>query len=131
MASRIEDYALLGNCRTAALVSRAGSIDWLCFPRFDSPSCFSSLLGTAENGRWMIFPSEPVLEVKRAYVEGTLILETVYTTRRGSAKVTDFMPYGGPDNSLVRIVTGLRGRVSFALELIIRFDYGSAVPWVE
>src|SRR5690606_31096026 len=102
MGTPIEDYALLGNCRTAALVSRAGSVDWLCFPRFDSPSCFSSLLGSPDNGRWLIAPSETVLETKRAYIEGTLILETVFVTPHGSAKVTDFMAYGTPDNSLVR-----------------------------
>jgi GH15 family glucan-1,4-alpha-glucosidase len=131
MTSLIEDYALLGNCRSAALVSKDGSIDWLCFPRFDAPACFAALVGEPENGRWKIAPQEPVERTTRAYMDGTLILETVFTTARGSARVTDFMPYSVHDNCLVRMVTGVRGRVEFDMDLVIRFDYGSTVPWVE
>jgi GH15 family glucan-1,4-alpha-glucosidase len=131
MDNRIENYALLGNCRSAALVSKDGSIDWLCFPRFDSPALFSALVGTPENGRWKIAPSEAIEKVSRHYLEGTLILETVFTTANGVARVTDFMPYSRHDNGVVRIVTGLQGQVNFDMELIIRFDYGSTVPWVE
>jgi GH15 family glucan-1,4-alpha-glucosidase len=131
MTSLIEDYALLGNCRSAALVSKDGSIDWLCFPRFDAPSCFAALVGVPENGRWKIAPQEPVGQTTRAYMEGTLILETVFSTALGTARVTDFMPASLHDNCVVRIVTGVRGRVEFDMDLVIRFDYGSTVPWVE
>lgn len=131
MTSLIEDYALLGNCRSAALVSKDGSIDWLCFPRFDATSCFAALIGVPENGRWKIAPEEPVEQTARAYLEGTLILETVFTTARGAARVTDFMPYSLQDNCVVRIVTGMRGQIGFDMDLVIRFDYGSTVPWVE
>lgn len=131
MTNLIEDYALLGNCRSAALVSKDGSIDWLCFPRFDAPSCFAALVGVPENGRWKIAPLEPVEQTTRAYMDDTLILETVFSTARGTARVTDFMPYSLQDNGLVRIVTGVRGRVEFDMDLVIRFDYGSTVPWVE
>src|SRR5690606_10075983 len=92
MATRIEDYAMLGNCRTAALVSREGSIDWLCFPRFDSPACFAALLGTPENGRWSLSPRGTVRKITRSYEEGTLILETVFITDTGTAKQIDVMP---------------------------------------
>jgi GH15 family glucan-1,4-alpha-glucosidase len=131
MASRIEDYALLGNCRSAALVSKEGSIDWLCFPRFDAPACFAALLGAPDNGRWKIAPREPIEKTTRAYLDGTLILETVFITERGSARVTDFMPISAENSSVMRIVTGVRGRVEFDMDLVIRFDYGSSVPWVE
>jgi len=131
MNNLIEDYALLGNCRSAALVSKDGSIDWLCFPRFDSPSCFSALVGAPENGRWKIAPRGPVERVGRAYLDGTLILETLFTTAQGTARITDFMPYSLQDNCVVRIVTGVCGRVAFDMDLVIRFDYGSTVPWVE
>src|ERR1700736_840696 len=113
MTTLIEDYALLGNCRSAALVSKDGSIDWLCFPRFDAPSCFAALVGAPENGRWKIAPLEPVEQTTRAYMEDTLILETVFSTALGTARVTDFMPYSLQDNCLVRIVTGVCGRVEF------------------
>jgi GH15 family glucan-1,4-alpha-glucosidase len=131
MANRIEDYALLGNCRSAALVSRDGSIDWLCFPRFDASSCFAALVGVPENGRWKIAPQEPVEQVSRAYIEGTLILETTFTTTQGTARITDFMPCGLQDNCVIRIVTGMRGRVIFDMDLVIRFDYGRTAPWIE
>jgi GH15 family glucan-1,4-alpha-glucosidase len=129
--SLIEDYALLGNCRSAALVSKDGSVDWLCFPRFDAPSCFSALVGVPENGRWKIAPRGPVEQTTRTYVDDTLILETVFTTALGTAQVTDFMPYSLHDNCLVRIVTGVRGRAEFDMDLVMRFDYGNTVPWVE
>ena len=131
MSVRIEDYALIGNCRTAALVSSQGSIDWLCFPRFDSPSCFTALLGTHRNGRWKIAPSSPIRKVKRCYRDGSLILETVFTTDEGEARLIDFMPSSLGHSSIVRMVTGLKGTVSFDMDLIIRFNYGSSVPWVE
>ncbi|RMO05055.1 Glycoside hydrolase protein [Pseudomonas cichorii] len=130
MAALIEDYALLGNCRTAALVARNGSLDWLCFPRFDAPACFAALLGDSDNGRWKIAPAEEVTSVERSYRDGTLILETLFRTANGSALLIDFMPMGA-DNQVVRIVVGLEGRVGFSMDLAIRFDYGSSVPWVE
>lgn len=129
--ARIEDYALIGNCRTAALVSSRGSIDWLCFPRFDSPSCFTALLGTNEHGHWQIHPHEPVRHVSRRYHDGSLVLETRFFTDYGEALLIDFMPSGLSNSSLVRIVAGVKGTVTFDMDLIIRFTYGSAVPWVE
>jgi len=130
MMLRIEDYALIGDCKTAALVGRDGSIDWLCWPRFDSAACFAALLGTAENGRWLIAPKHPSLGVQRHYRPGTLILETEFQTENGSATVIDFMPPAdGAD--LVRVVVGRSGRVDFETELVVRFNYGVAVPWVS
>jgi GH15 family glucan-1,4-alpha-glucosidase len=131
MTVKIEDYAFIGNCRTAALVSNRGSIDWLCFPRFDSPSCFGALLGTAENGRWKIAPSSPVIDVTRRYHDGTMVLETTFTTVEGQATIIDFMPSTFRHSSVVRIVVGVKGRVNFDMDLVIRFDYGRTVPWVE
>jgi GH15 family glucan-1,4-alpha-glucosidase len=129
MTSRIEDYALIGDCKTAALVGRDGSIDWLCWPRFDSAACFAALLGTAEHGRWLIAPKEPSLAVSRRYRPGTLILETEFQTESGSATVVDFMALGDGAH-LLRIVMGRTGRVDFQTELVARFNYGSTVPWV-
>jgi GH15 family glucan-1,4-alpha-glucosidase len=130
MTLRIEDYALIGDCKTAALVGRDGSIDWLCWPRFDSTACFAALLGTAEHGRWLIAPKQSPLVVSRRYRPGTLVLETEFQTETGSAVVTDFMPLGdGAD--VVRIVIGRSGRVEFRTEFVVRFDYGSTVPWVN
>lgn len=131
MSVPIEDYALLGNCRTAALVSKSGSIDWLCFPRFDGAACFAALLGTEENGHWEITPSSTVREVRRAYQEGTLILETTFVTDEGEAKLIDFMPSTFRHSSVARIVQGVKGKVSFTMDLVMRFDYGQTVPWVE
>lgn len=131
MAARIEDYAMLGNCRTAALVSREGSIDWLCFPRFDSSACFAALLGTPENGRWSIRPAGDIRRVSRAYEDGTLILETIFETDTGVAKLIDFMPTTLSHSSVARMVVGVEGRVDFHMELIIRFGYGRVVPWLE
>ncbi|HEY7644881.1 MAG TPA: glycoside hydrolase family 15 protein [Hyphomicrobiales bacterium] len=127
---RIEDYALIGDCHTAALVGRDGSIDWLCLPRFDSPACFAALLGTPENGRWRIAPAGDIADTHRSYRGETLILETTFRTRAGAVKLIDFMPLGGPAPSIVRIVEGLEGEVEMAMELAIRFDYGRLVPWV-
>lgn len=131
MPSRIEDYALIGDCQTAALVGRDGSIDWLCAPRFDSPACFAALLGTPENGRWLLAPAGPVRRVTRRYREGTLVLETVFTTDDGEVAVVDFMPPRTDVPDLVRVVEGRRGSVPMRMELVIRFDYGSVVPWVR
>ncbi len=130
MAALIEDYALLGNCKTAALVAGDGSLDWLCFPRFDSPACFAALLGDVENGRWKLAPSQPLVSSERRYREGTLILETLFETATGRAMLIDFMP-PGEGSHVVRMVVGLSGQVSFEMDLAIRFDYGSSVPWVE
>jgi GH15 family glucan-1,4-alpha-glucosidase len=127
---RIEDYALIGDCQTAALVGRNGSIDWLCWPRFDSPACFAALLGTPENGYWRISPVDRSAKVRRAYRAGTLILETEFETGEGAVTLTDFMPVRSGQSDLVRIVTGRRGRVAMETEGVLRFDYGASVPWV-
>ena len=130
MALRIEDYALIGDCKTAALVGRDGSIDWLCWPRFDSAACFAAMLGEADNGRWLIAPQHPPLGVTRRYRPGTLVLETEFQTETGRAAIIDFMPPAdGAD--LVRIVIGRSGRVAFQTELAARFNYGGTVPWVN
>ena len=131
MAARIEDYALIGDTLSAALVARSGSIDWACFPRFDSGACFAALLGEREHGRWVIAPAGPVRAQRRRYREGTMVLETEWDTDEGSVRLTDFMPVRGRPPSIVRIVEGLRGRVRVDMELVIRFDYGSQVPWVR
>ena len=131
MAARIEDYAILGNCRTAALVSREGSIDWLCFPRFDSPACFAALLGTPENGCWSIRPAGTLRRCGRSYEDGTLILETIFETDTGIAKLIDFMPISASHSSVARMVVGVKGHVDFQMNLIIRFGYGRIVPWLE
>ena len=128
---RIEDYALLGDLQTAALVHRSGSIDWCCFPRFDSGACFAALLGTPEHGRWLIAPSGEIRSIERRYRKDTLILETTFETTEGAILVTDFMPPRGEAPDIVRIVECLRGKVAVRSELIIRFDYGRIVPWVR
>jgi GH15 family glucan-1,4-alpha-glucosidase len=130
MASRIEDYALIGDCETAALVSREGSIDWLCWPRFDSDACFAALLGTPEHGRWQIAPREPPRRITRRYRPKTLILETRFETADGAATLIDFMPERHRNSDVVRMVVGERGRVAMRMELILRFGYGATVPWV-
>jgi GH15 family glucan-1,4-alpha-glucosidase len=127
----IRDYALLGDCQTAALVGRDGSIDWLCLPRFDSGACFAALLGAPENGRWLLAPAEPIGNVGRAYREGTMVLDTTFATADGEVTVTDCMRIRDHGPRLVRIVRGVRGRVRMKTEIIIRFDYGSVVPWVR
>jgi GH15 family glucan-1,4-alpha-glucosidase len=133
MASRIEDYGLIGDCHAAALVGRDGSIDWLCVPRFDSPACFAALLGDPGNGRWRIAPAEGVAvkRVRRRYRGETLVLETEFETESGTAAVIDFMPPDGDKHTVVRIVEGRGGRVPMHLQLIMRFDYGHIVPWVR
>src|SRR6185437_7991097 len=129
---RIEDYALIGDLQTSALVGRNGSVDWLCLPRFDSASCFTALLGEEKHGRWLIAPAGKVRSVSRRYREGTLVLETDFETADGTARVIDFMPpREGGAPQLVRIVQGLRGRVPMRMELIVRFGYGLSVPWVQ
>ena len=129
--TRIEDYAFLSDTQTGALVSRDGCVDWLCFPRFDSPACFASLLGEKENGHWRFFPDEEVTASRRRYRGETLILETELETKDGAVRLIDFMPPRGENPDIVRIVEGLRGKVSMQMELIIRFDYGHIVPWVR
>ena len=130
MTLRIEDYALIGDCRTAALVGRDGSIDWLCWPRFDSNALFAALLGTSEHGRWRISPVDPTPRVSRAYHDGTLVLETVFDTADGRVALIDFMPIGSTSSSVIRLVKGLCGKVAMQLHLALRFDYGTTVPWV-
>lgn len=133
MPSQIEDYALIGDCQTAALVARNGSIDWLCLPRFDSGACFAALLGTPDNGRWLLAPAGNVRAVRRRYRGDTLILETEFETDEGVALVTDWMPPRSATEAsdVMRIVEGKRGRVPMRMELVIRFDYGWIVPWVR
>jgi GH15 family glucan-1,4-alpha-glucosidase len=131
MANRIEDYAVIGNCETTALVGIDGSIDWLCLPRFDSPACFAALLGDVRNGRWLIAPSDARARATRRYRGHTLILETMFETDTGTACVIDFMTRRAGVSDLVRVVRGIRGTVSMHTELVVRFDYGSVVPWVE
>jgi GH15 family glucan-1,4-alpha-glucosidase len=130
MASRIEDYAVIGNCETMALVGRDGSIDWLCLPRFDSPACFAALLGAPENGGWLVAPADAGTRATRHYLGDTLILETRFDTPTGSVCVIDFLGRRDGSCDLVRIVRGIAGRVAMRTELIVRFDYGIAVPWV-
>ena len=127
----IEDYALIGDCETAALVNRDGSMDWLCFPRFDSGACFAALLGERDHGRWRIAPAGPVTEIRRWYRGDTAVLETEFTTPDGVVSVIDFMPIRTALPDVVRIVVGRRGRVPMRMDLVIRFDYGSVVPWVR
>jgi GH15 family glucan-1,4-alpha-glucosidase len=131
VALRIEDYALIGDTQTAALVGRDGSLDWLCMPRFDSHACFAALLGGPEHGRWRIAPAGPVTSTARRYRERTLILETDFRTDGGAVRLIDAMPPRDHSPDLVRIVEGLEGEVAMDLELIVRFDYGSIVPWVR
>jgi GH15 family glucan-1,4-alpha-glucosidase len=127
----IEDYALIGDCHTAALIGIDGSMDWLCFPRFDSGACFAALLGGPEQGRWLLAPAGNVKSVQRRYRRDSLILETDFHTSRGSVRVIDFMPVSDERWDIVRIVQGLSGKVALRMELVVRFDYGSIVPWVR
>jgi GH15 family glucan-1,4-alpha-glucosidase len=130
MPSRIEDYAVIGNCETMALVSRGGSIDWLCLPRFDRSACFAALLGDEEHGRWLIAPKDASARSSRRYVGNTLILETTFETNDGVVSVTDFMFRRDSISDLVRLVRGVRGKVAMRTEMIVRFEYGSRIPWV-
>jgi GH15 family glucan-1,4-alpha-glucosidase len=139
MGAAIEDYGIIGDCETVALVDRNGSIDWLCLPRFDSDACFAALLGTRENGRWLLAPTSAVRKTTRRYRDHTLILETRFETADGTVTVIDFMrPRTGPslssstgDADLIRIVRGESGQVRMGMELTIRFDYGLSVPWIS
>ena len=131
MTSRIEDYGLIGDLQTAALVSREGSVDWLCFPRFDSGACFAALLGDESNGRWLLQPAGAFRAARRRYREDTLILETELETDDGLVRLIDFMPVRDGAPNLVRIVEGVQGRVKMKMDLTIRFDYGSIVPWLR
>jgi GH15 family glucan-1,4-alpha-glucosidase len=131
MAMRIEDYALIGDCHTSALVGRNGSIDWLCLPTFDSGACFAALLGKPEHGRWLLAPVGEIRSVNRHYRGDTLVLETEIETDEGKIAVVDCMPIRSKTPKLVRMVIGKRGTVRMRMQLIIRFDYGSVVPWVR
>ncbi|MBW7972049.1 glycoside hydrolase family 15 protein [Bradyrhizobium sp. BR 10289] len=131
MSQKIEDYALIGDCETAALVGRNGSIDWLCWPAFDSDACFAAILGTSKNGRWLIAPSEDVTNISRRYLGNTLILETRFETESGTVALIDFMPPRGKASDIVRLVRGLSGSVKMRMELVIRFGFGVDIPWVR
>ena len=128
---RIEDYALIGDCLTAALVSKEGAMDWLCLPRFDSPACFAALVGSPENGRWQISPSVETRAVRRRYRGDTLILETDFETEQGAATLIDYMPIQSDTTDIIRLVQGRRGEVPMHMDLAVRTDYGSIVPWVR
>ncbi len=128
--ARIEDYALIGDCETAALVSLDGSIDWLCWPTFSSGACFAALLGTADHGFWRIAPAEKIQSVRRRYRPQTLVIDTTFETESGEVLVTDFMPPRGEHSHVVRIVRCVRGKVDMRMQFVIRFDYGRTVPWV-
>ncbi len=129
--AKIEDYGFLSDTQTGALVSRDGCVDWLCFPRFDSPACFASLLGDNKNGHWSFYPGEKVERVRRRYRDDTLILETEIETEGGAVRLIDFMPPRGKNPDLIRIIEGVRGQVRMQMDLIIRFDYGQTIPWVR
>ena len=131
MALRLEDYALISDTQSAALVGKDGSIDWLCVPRFDSGACFAALLGTPEHGRWLLAPAVPVREVRRRYRGDSLVLETEFHTDEGVVRVVDSMPIRTKWPDVARVVEGVSGRVPMRMELVIRFDYGSIVPWVR
>jgi GH15 family glucan-1,4-alpha-glucosidase len=130
MSSRIEDYALIGDGETAALVGRDGSVDWLCWPRFDSPACFAALLGAPEHGRWRLAPADASAQSRRRYRGDTLILETEFSAPDGVVTVIDFMPPRSRNSDLIRIVEGKRGRVAVDMELVLRFGYGASPPWL-
>jgi GH15 family glucan-1,4-alpha-glucosidase len=131
MALRIEDYALIGNTRTAALVGRDGSIDWFCVPRFDSPACFAALVGTREQGRWLIAPRGEPTHIRRKYRDNTLVLETLFSTAGGTVRVIDCMPLWEGRTDIIRVVEGVSGSVAMRMELVLRCDYGLVVPWVR
>ena len=131
MSLKIEDYALIGDCQTAALIGRDGSIDWLCWPRFDSPSCFARILGDEDNGRWLLASADQGAAVTRTYRDNTMVLETRYETAEGAAIVIDLLAATRPQVHCVRIVQGLRGNLRFSSELVIRPNYGVAMPWVR
>src|SRR5215472_5644316 len=130
MASHIENYGFVGNLHGAALVSRDGSVDWLCIPRFDSAACMAALLGRDEHGCWSIHPGAQVRKIERRYRPGTLILETVYECEGGAVRVIDFMPFGAGRHSLIRVVEGVEGVVPVDVSLAVRFGYGGYRPWI-
>ena len=130
MSSHIEDYALIGDCEAAALVARNGSLDWLCWPRFDSDACFAALLGSDDHGHWLIAPRDDGATITRRYRPNTLILETRFECSEGAVTLVDFMPMRGTHSSVVRLVVGERGRVAMDTKLVLRFGYGAIVPWV-
>ena len=130
MSAPIESYGLIGDCEAAALVGRDGSIDWLCWPRFDSDACFAKLLGGQSNGFWLIAPSDTPKSVSRCYRSDTLILETTFETATGKATLIDFMMPRGASSDLVRIVRCDEGEVAMCMELVLRFGYGATTPWV-
>ncbi len=131
MSNPIEDYALIGDGETAALVSRTGSVDWLCWPTFDNDSCFAALLGTPEHGCWQLHPAAAIKATSRRYQADTLVLETDLETKDGAVRLIDFMPERQAFSSVVRIVVGLRGSIPMRSDLRMRFDYGSLPPWCE
>jgi GH15 family glucan-1,4-alpha-glucosidase len=131
LPQKIEDYALIGDCETAALVGRNGSIDWLCWPAFDSDACFAAILGTHRNGRWLIAPADGVTGTSRRYLGNTLILETRFETASGTVALIDFMPPRGKASDIVRLVRGIGGTVKMRMELVIRFGFGVDIPWVR
>jgi GH15 family glucan-1,4-alpha-glucosidase len=131
VSSKIEDYGLIGDCETAALVGRDGSIDWLCWPAFDSDACFAAILGSSSNGRWLIAPEGDATSSSRRYWDNTLILETRFETEGGTVALIDFMPPRGSASDVVRLVRGVSGRVKMRMELVIRFGFGVDVPWVK
>jgi GH15 family glucan-1,4-alpha-glucosidase len=131
VSCRIEDYGLIGDCETAALVGRDGSIDWLCWPAFDSDACFAALLGTHKHGRWLIAPADEITKTSRRYRDNTLILETRFETEGGVVELIDFMPPRGNASDVVRLVRGVSGRVKLRMQLVIRFGFGTDIPWVR
>lgn len=131
MSQNIEDYALIGDCETAALVGRDGSIDWLCWPAFDSDACFAAILGTHKNGRWLVAPADDVTATSRRYLGDTLILETRFETKSGTVALIDFMPPRGKASDIVRLVRGVSGAVKMRMQLVIRFGFGADIPWVR
>jgi len=128
---KIEDYGLIGDMHTAALVGRDGSIDWLCVPRFDSDACFAALLGNEENGCWKVHPADPSWSSRHAYRGETMLLETEFETPSGAVRLTDCMPVQQDQRQIIRVVEGRRGRVDMAMKLVIRFDNGLTIPWVR
>ena len=130
MSMKIEDYAMIGDCHTVALVGKNGSIDWLCWPDFASSACFSSILGDESNGYWSIRPVGRRWKSSRRYLPHTLILETTFESSKGAVRVIDFMPTRDENSDVVRIVEGIRGEVDMRMEMAIRCDYGHTVPWV-
>jgi GH15 family glucan-1,4-alpha-glucosidase len=131
LSQKIEDYALIGDCETAALVGRDGSIDWLCWPAFDSDACFAAILGDRRNGRWLLAPADAATGMSRRYLDSTLILETRFEAASGTVALIDFMPPRGQASDMVRLVRGISGRVTMRMELIIRFGFGVDIPWVR